>query len=882
MQVDPQQLQDVPTRHCWSFGSINHPSSQSRKISIGVMVDSIPKKPSEASKEGDIAGLNAVRVKNASHSVQGKGKIVEMTATKKTKQTEATELTNSPWISTRQKVITSETVPCPGRVPDLAPSGRRGELDGAKDAAATCSFSTKHASALQSDDDVSQNKFNGVSYKRKGRKDGRRESVKEFTFATVQDVLRPDEEVLKDKTNTTENGRTETLRLKLQEILGTVSSPNKSPTYELGGNAAEPDKEFEKMDEAVVKPRRISDKQEKKFDQMADNDYYSNSPTRGFGANMSKRDKKVDQMGDAVFKPKRGSDKQEQKLGQKGHKPYKLRQNSDTIETESDSPDNRVRRPVTRALTRKRAPTKVQKNTTKSGQLFGYKLKRQDKNIHSCKGGFPRRLHAAVSSSSPKATQQKNDKNNSRVEPRRLFHERDVADVIQKVTQGSETLLPAQRTSSFGNKMRDHLEPEKKIPQASSYNTPRINDRDNQHVDFDSPENIDQREEFGVPSARKQEHIVSPLVRNAVNLQDQQEDIDSPPVRNDVNLQDLPSPTLGINTPASSASLASTPKVDRMGEICGFRALQREKSDSDDDAHRKFSDAAKKLKDSLKGKTSPNMEENDSETRLSEDAETSLSEPSSDDGHSESSEDVSPITDDYNRCRESLTLSPETSPKKMKFIPRPAKRLRNHDINVQFDQINTPSLPIKGNGESKWIPESSGHNQVDGLTRAVEQFALELEKLKSKIKLATSKKSSEILMSVGQDVHLKLQNVESQIQTDMGKLKNLSTLKRKRMKTRFEEQQDKLRLIYETFKEQVNEHLQDCKSTFEGPEADELEFKGTLEKRKTSHQKLLLQVEGAIETTLNDAQRKITATHELARGKMLQLKQILALCLKEN
>lgn len=32
----------------------------------------------------------------------------------------------------------------------------------------------------------------------------------------------------------------------------------------------------------------------------------------------------------------------------------------------------------------------------------------------------------------------------------------------------------------------------------------------------------------------------------------------------------------------------------------------------------------------------------------------------------------------------------------MKFIPRPAKRLRNHDINVQFDQINTPSPPIKG------------------------------------------------------------------------------------------------------------------------------------------------------------------------------------------
>lgn len=50
----------------------------------------------------------------------------------------------------------------------------------------------------------------------------------------------------------------------------------------------------------------------------------------------------------------------------------------------------------------------------------------------------------------------------------------------------------------------------------------------------------------------------------------------------------------------------------------------------------------------------------------------------------------------------------------------------------------------------------------------------------------------------------------------------------------FAEQQDKLRLIYETFKEQVNQHLQDCKSTFEGLEADELEFKGTLEKRSES------------------------------------------------
>lgn len=43
-----------------------------------------------------------------------------------------------------------------------------------------------------------------------------------------------------------------------------------------------------------------------------------------------------------------------------------------------------------------------------------------------------------------------------------------------------------------------------------------------------------------------------------------------------------------------------------------------------------------------------------------------------------------------------------------------------------------------------------------------------------------------------------------------------------------------MQLIYETFKEQVNQHLLDCKSMFEGLEADQLEFKGTLEKRSES------------------------------------------------
>lgn len=45
------------------------------------------------------------------------------------------------------------------------------------------------------------------------------------------------------------------------------------------------------------------------------------------------------------------------------------------------------------------------------------------------------------------------------------------------------------------------------------------------------------------------------------------------------------------------------------------------------------------------------------------------------------------------------------------------------------------------------------------------------------------------------------------------------------------DQQKKLRLIYDKFKEEVNLHLQDCRSTVEDLEADQIETKGALEKQ---------------------------------------------------
>ncbi|CAK7348552.1 unnamed protein product [Dovyalis caffra] len=199
------------------------------------------------------------------------------------------------------------------------------------------------------------------------------------------------------------------------------------------------------------------------------------------------------------------------------------------------------------------------------------------------------------------------------------------------------------------------------------------------------------------------------------------------------------------------------------------------------------------------------------------------------------------------------------------------------------------------------------------------------------MELETRKKSSDILVSVSEEVHLQLRNIEAQIQTDLGKLSSVSKSKRKRLESRFEEQQEQLKLINDKFKQDIYQHLQECKITLEGLELHQIDFKGTVKKQsmaayaiarmyisahimdlsfcidkatsfamsfllrclvttetelnedvsfvgtlknssfmfidylyiaEASHQKLLMQAEEAVETQLDDAQRRITAVHK--------------------
>lgn len=188
--------------------------------------------------------------------------------------------------------------------------------------------------------------------------------------------------------------------------------------------------------------------------------------------------------------------------------------------------------------------------------------------------------------------------------------------------------------------------------------------------------------------------------------------------------------------------------------------------------------------------------------------------------------------------------------------------------------------PIKGDEDCEKFQDTS--SEQDGLAGAVKLFALALKRVQSKIHSSTSRQSAEILLSVSKNIHSQLQNAESKIQNEVGKLTKFGKSKRMRPENQCLEQQEQLKRIYEKFKEEVDQHLEKCRSTLEGLEAHEVEVRGMVEKQGLSHRKLLLQTEEAIEAQLNDAQKKLSDVHRVAREKMVKLKYGIAECLKEG
>ncbi|XP_052184219.1 meiosis-specific protein ASY3 isoform X2 [Diospyros lotus] len=775
--------QDGPRNDSRSFGSNCHPYSQSRKMSIGVIVDSSMKTRPKTTKADEAGVPIAEEVFIKANSIDVGNNAGGNDATIIGKQAEAPEHGTSPWVSTRsfhQRSPTSDTIRFAKLTMNLPTDGSMPNTSNGVNAAARKyslqSFGNQMA-VLQSGDDNQKN-FDRFSL-RSGGKDEIKEREDKCLPSTVQETLVPKkEEVVGKTTATVPDDRREALRMKLWDILGSVSSPNKkiSQAPQLG-----------------LKDLNLEH-------------------------NHSKESKLV----------------------------VKLRQNSDTIETDSESLDHSLRRPVTRSLTRKRSSNKLQRNKIGNVPSSTYTLKHPDKNIFSFEEGFSKR-----SVPNPKSRRKKSERKVFKIEAHRMYVPcTDCGDEIEKTTDTSKKTMPARRQLSLVNRM------------GSFHNFPAENSNE-----FVNPDNqIKKKDPLLLPATK----MTDPpdKVKNSSFRENwgKQDDLANSPLKNTVDSDlGIQSPTFEIRTPSKShspsfpATMNGKNLNDQSPGHCSFNSLLTAKLDCcrTNMGMESFDNAEE---DSPFMRSEPEMERKD--------AENSLSNLSSEERDSKSSKEDSPIIEGY-KGRRTEVLSPEIGdagePKI--FIDRTIRLWRQEDIKfTEFSPIpaspkGTPPLNSIWTEDNNDLQEPSCQNQDDEMAKAITLIALALQRIKSKIKSVTIKKSAEVLTSAAEGIYLQLQSTESQIQSDVGKLTGVSKSKRKRLEAEFEAQQEQLKLLHSKFKTEINQLLQEYRHTVEGLEAQRIELKGSVEKQ-TSQKKLLKQAEEAIDTQLTDAEKRITAVHK--------------------
>ncbi|ESQ39342.1 hypothetical protein EUTSA_v10001318mg [Eutrema salsugineum] len=771
-----------------SFGSNYHPSSQSRKISIGVMADSQPKRNPGPDK-GDGDELKSATVTDVLANKKDTGDL----AIKRRKPAQGTEYVTSPWRSPRssyRKLGTLENVLCKQTSSLSGSKGVNKGLNGKHQAPARDSFQNFPISSPQHSDPEPNGCRNDKGMYRSP------ERMEEHPSAVLQSHREEMDKPEKDK-----NGSTDVLRSKLWEILGKVSPANNEDL-----NSKTPE---------VVKTKLSQDK----------------------GSNDEPR--------------------------------IKPRHNSDSIETDSECPDTATRRPVTRSLLRSGVGAKGVQKRTKARANLGGKSTEQVNNVFSFEEGLRGKTGPTMNTTVMPKKQRGRTKNTVVKCFKAHFREKDDAVGIQGEMNKSKTPLRSKSTRTV---KRSSLS-EKKGSSHQQSKAPK------------QKPDISTREEDVHPSPEA-ETAATPEMFHGLSKNGKKQELP-----NDVSREksvepenEFQSPTLGYKAPILSPSPCFSPEASPLHPRNISPAFDETETPI-------FSFGTKKTSQGTKGQAS------DTERRLPDflekkgdysfrkessaepNEELVLSDPSSDERDSDGSRENSPALGDDNSPEERETAN--WSNEKSNLCFSSAKRNSNLKGNGRVVMSPTSSLS-KGIHKTDSFQQFSEMDEDEGLGRAVALFAVALQNFERKLKSAAKKKSSEIIASVTEEIHLELENVKSQIITEAGKASNLAKTKRKHAETRLQEQQEKMRMIHEKFKDDVGQHLEDFKSTIEGLEANHSELKGAIKKQRTSHQKLIAHFEGGIETKLDNATKRINSVNKTARGKMLQLKMIVAECLKDD
>ncbi|XP_075496844.1 meiosis-specific protein ASY3-like isoform X2 [Primulina tabacum] len=744
---------------CRSFGSNYHCCSQSRKISVGVLVDS----PNDMKAKGVTQAVKQI----PETATSGKENLAEDRA-QHTPSTEkfVKDLQNSasPWVSTKSfnTKLSSSVAVHDAKLTQNFPVATKTLSRSKRSKKASVDHPVQLLGSKKSGLGPYKDRLNSFGKASSALEAGKVSNSENVENLSSKSGFLPEKDLAEDKNRKTEPEGSETLRMKLWEVMGNVSSPDKqSPS---------------------LQPIKIGAKD---------------------------------------FNPELEEDGKE-------NPNEKTNPHSDTIESDSERADHIIRKPLTHSLTRKKASTRKQHIKIEATKITSHKKQCQKKSTVSVRGDSFRRPCETVDTGFLPCNSLRNkgeEENFENPEERRQSSNKSksILSLHTSMLQGNK----AENGHNSNDRRRDILR--------------EIESGTKMRNSFESPNNV----------MTEQPSAVGPL-RVTPKYKIQQEDIMNSLLKNKKHHTHKPqSRTFEINSPVSP----------------GCSPLGLQEKDHDLSNAEKNVDAKRIAKILLNSKSTGSKSNG-------QDGEHSIS------GSSNAATDSENSEDDFHSkgCRKLEPLSSEIGITKHCLRSR---RLGNKK-GVGVTECSPISESLKGKEESGKHQMCMEHDHEDGFASAVALLTMALDRVQTKMKSMIDKRSAEILMEAADGIYLQLEHAESQMKKDVEKLINHSKLKRRRLDARYQEQHEQLVAIRKRFESEVDHHLQGHGHLIEDLEEFGTQLEGNMKRHKASNEKFLNLTEQAINGQLDDAERKILAAHELAREKMLQLKLVVAKCVKHG
>ncbi|KAL2642017.1 hypothetical protein R1flu_009604 [Riccia fluitans] len=208
------------------------------------------------------------------------------------------------------------------------------------------------------------------------------------------------------------------------------------------------------------------------------------------------------------------------------------------------------------------------------------------------------------------------------------------------------------------------------------------------------------------------------------------------------------------------------------------------------------------------------------------------------------------------------------------------------DLNkISEDSACLPSSSMAAGGKRSIAGQEMNtldKPEIDAENKCLHLISTMIKDFKKKVRSETDRKMTDIIAQTSQLIQHDLEGMQTRIQKDVAQYGQISKEKYAHLNSKLEGQTKKMRLIYEQFQNDFNEHIQQYEEIIQGIDGAEKELNDMAKRKGQEHKELFERLQETSTRHVAEADEKILSVTKAAEAMYGLKKSLKGVLLREN